>query len=184
MKTWVDGHRPCSSARVEKPSRTGIIRSSTTMSGWSVSATRTHSSPSLATTTSAPCCWNALRYSRRMSDSSSQIRTLTAATVRKVRFCGYGPDGLVSARPSPRRGLLGGPATGTLAVLLHRVDGPEVLGQLGAGDVGVGHRVIALLAPVPAPRVAHGKALSGVVVADGHHRVPAHLLLLGPGHVH
>src|SRR5438067_5309349 len=147
MYTLVDGQRPCSSARVEKPSRTGIIRSRTTMSGWSASAALTHSSPLWATTTSAPCCWKAERYSSRISDSSSQIRTLTVPTVRKSRFARYGPNALVLCA----RGALGHPLLGGLAVLFDRVDGPEVHGQLRVGDVGVGHRVVTLLAPALAP---------------------------------
>src|SRR4051812_30314790 len=172
MNTCVDGQRPCSSARVEKPSRTGIIRSRTTMSGWSTSATFTHSSPSLATTTSAPYCWKALRYSRRMSDSSSQIRTLTLPTVRNVPLPRYGLNGLVRARAV----LLNRP------VLLNRVDRPEVHGQLRVGHVRVGHRAVALLPPTPAPRVAHGEALGGVVVADGDDGMAADLPLLRPWH--
>src|SRR5207248_7627466 len=82
------------------------------------------------------------------------------------------------------RALRRSPPGPDLGILLDGIDRPEVLRQVTAGEVRVGHRAVALLTPSPPPRAPYREALRCVVVADGEHGVAPDLLLLGAGHRH
>src|SRR3954468_19821137 len=99
-----------------------------TMSGQIVDATSTHSSPSAASSTMAPALSNAVRNSRRMSGSSSQIRTrIRNPRDGEYRLSGGGGGGgggfLVGALLQQQHGI--GEAVG---------DRPDVGDELAAGD--------------------------------------------------
>src|SRR4051794_20973957 len=96
-----------------------------TTSGHIVDATSTHSSPSAASSTMAPALSNAVRNSRRMSGSSSQIRTrIRNPRDGEYRESGGGGGGfLVGALLQQQHGI--GEAVG---------DRPDVGYELAAGD--------------------------------------------------
>src|SRR5216683_1952706 len=61
---------------------------------------------------------------------------------------------------------------------------PEVVRQIGIGDVSIGHHEVALDSPARSPRVSDDEAVLTVVIADCHHRVTAERMLSGRWHRH
>ena len=55
--------------------------------------------------------------------------------------------------------------------LRHQPDGPEIVGKIAVGQIGVGHGEIAALPPTGPPRIAHDKASCRVVVSHSNHCV-------------
>src|ERR1700733_580652 len=74
-------------------------------------------------------------------------------------------------------GFVGGSEWWFCAALLDAADGPEVRGEAGAGEVGVGHAEVAFLTPGGGPGVADDELLVLVVVSDAEDGVTSYDLL-------
>src|ERR1019366_9231205 len=67
-------------------------------------------------------------------------------------------------------------------VLLHQPNSPEVVGQVGVGQIRVRHHEITFQSPSGSPGVPYDEVLCRVIVTDTDDRVTADYLFLRSGH--